>query len=109
MAKLGVVNNGQMAVAVADTSVPAQRSWPRAVRVSMSSQQSDGAVKLPLKFCEAPGARVIGPITAVLATGMLSVTNTFVSVTFPGLLTVPVNVNTPPRGVGCGGQFFVTV
>src|SRR3954466_14973175 len=103
----GVVNNGQRAVAVAETCAPAQRSWPRAVRVSINSQQSVGAVKLPLKVRDAPGTRVIGPMTGVFATGILSVTKTLMSVTLPGLLTVPVNVNRPPRGVGWRGQFFV--
>jgi hypothetical protein len=78
-----------MAVAVAVTLLPEQRSWPLAVRVSVVVQQTGGAVYLPVKFQTAPGAKIMGPMTGALLLGWLSTTKTLISVTFPALLTVP--------------------
>ena len=46
-----------------------QMSTPRAVTVLLTEQASAGAVKVATIGVEAPGARVIGPITAVPAPG----------------------------------------
>lgn len=86
----GMVSKGQTDVAVEDTLTPVQRSLPVAVTVSMISQQSSGARKLPVKLAEAPGASVMGPMTGVLFVGWLSTTNTFTKVTLPVFRTKPV-------------------
>src|SRR5688572_11983640 len=49
-----------------------------------------------------------GPSTGVLLVGWSLTTRTFVRVTLPALLTVPLKFSTPPGGTGLTGQCFVT-
>lgn len=46
--------------------------------------------------------------TVVVGAGVFLFTNTFVKVTLPELLTLPLKVRTPPRGVGVPGQASLT-
>ena len=56
-----------------------------------------------------PTASVIGPKTRVLLAGWSLKTITFVSGTFPALLTTPLKTRGVPGCVGPGGQNLVTV
>jgi hypothetical protein len=85
----GVVTNEQVADAVLVTIAAEHLSLPLAVTVLLTEQESAGAVKLVVKRLNAPGAKVMGPITAVLSVGWLFTTNTLVSVMLPELLTMP--------------------
>jgi hypothetical protein len=85
----GEVTNGQVVVTLPVTAVPVHWSLPLAVSVAVTEQESSGVVKLPLKLADAPGAREGTVNTGVLGTGWLLTTVMLVSVTFPGLLTLP--------------------
>ena len=79
-----------------------------AVKVELAEQASRGAVKLLLKLADAPGASEPIVNTTVLGDGWLLTTVTLVSVTFPALLTLPLEVRTPPGAAGVAGQDWVT-
>ena len=87
-AMAGAVVSGQVAEATLVTTVPAQASVPRAVTVLLTEQALAGAVKLAVKFADAPGAR-LGTVSTVLGEAWLLTTVTLFNVTLPGLLTVP--------------------
>src|SRR5436190_7813693 len=84
----GVVPSGQVADATLVTMFAVQASVPRALTVLVTKHELPGAVKLAVKFADAPGARV-GTVSTVLGEAWLSVTTTLFSGTLPGLLTVP--------------------
>jgi hypothetical protein len=59
----GVVMSGHVADAVFVTKACVQLSLPVTVTVLLTEQELMGAVKLAVKFAEAPGASVSGPMT----------------------------------------------
>jgi len=61
-----------------------------------------------VKLTAAPGARLGKLKITVLGVGVTRRTTTLVRVTLPALLTVPLKVRRPPRGVGASGQASVT-
>jgi len=65
-----------------------QLSLPLAVTVLLTEHASAGAVKLAVKFADAPGAR-LGTVNTVLGAVWLLTTVTLFKVTFPEFLTVP--------------------
>jgi len=79
----------QVADAVFVTKSDVQLSLPRAVTLLLTEQASTGAVKLAVKFADAPGAR-LATVNTVLGEAWRSTTVTLFKVTLPGLLTVPV-------------------
>jgi hypothetical protein len=85
---LGAVISVQVAEAVFVTGAEVQLSLPVAVTVLLTEHASAGAVKLAVKFADAPGAR-LGTLRTVLGTAWLSVTVTAFNVTLPEFLTVP--------------------
>ena len=85
----GVVTSGQVADAVLVTMTFVQLSLPVAITVLLTEQASMGAVKLAVKFADAPGAR-LGTVNTVLGTDWLLTTTTLFKVTLPELRTVPV-------------------
>jgi hypothetical protein len=85
----GVVTSEQVAVAVFVTINAEQLSLPVAVTMLATRQESEGDVKLTVKFRAVPGSSVMGPMTAVLIAGWLFTTNTLFNVTLPELLTIP--------------------
>ena len=84
----GVVTSGQVADALLLVTIPVQLSLPRAVTVLLTEQASNGAVKLAVKFAEAPGAR-LGTVNTVLGEAWSLTTVTLFKVTLPEFLTVP--------------------
>jgi hypothetical protein len=85
----GVKRTGHVLVVVSVTARPVQASRPVAVSVSVTLQQLFGTLKLPVKFADAPGAKLPRVNTTVFAAGWLSTTTMFESVMLPALLTVP--------------------
>ena len=83
--RLGLVNSAQLAEATAVTSAPAQASLPETLTDRVREQALGGAVKLAVKLVKAPGAKLA---TIKIALNWL-LTTTLVSVTLPGLLTLP--------------------
>jgi hypothetical protein len=86
---LGVAISGQVADAVLVTMTCVQLSLPVAITVLLTEQPSVDAVKLAVKFADAPGAR-LGTVNTVLGTDWLLTTTTLFKVTLPELRTVPV-------------------
>src|SRR5260370_36470607 len=91
----GVVRTAQLVVAVATTG---QIFRPLAVRVTPIEQTLVGTISLPAKALDSPLVN-IGKLATklVLVTRTLSLkTVTLVRELVPVLLTIPLNVNTPP-------------
>jgi hypothetical protein len=78
-----------VADAVLVTMTCVQLSLPVAITVLLTEQPSVDAVKLAVKFADAPGAR-LGTVNTVLGTDWLLTTTTLFKVTLPELRTVPV-------------------
>ena len=72
----GEVTRGQVLDSPSVTVTPVQMSWAEAIKVLETEQASNGALKLLLKFAEAPGAREASTNTVVLGTGWLLTTMT---------------------------------
>ena len=89
MTMRGVVTSVQVAEALLLTKACVQLSLPLAVTVLLTEQASAGAVKAAVKLVDAPGAK-LATLRTVLGTDWLLTTVTLLSVTLPGLLTVPV-------------------
>ena len=85
----GAVTSGQVAEALLVTRASVQLSRPLAITVLLTEQASAGAVKLAVKFADAPGAR-LGTVKTVLGTDWLLTTTTLLSVALPEFRTVPV-------------------
>src|ERR1051325_1258828 len=105
--RAGAVNKAQVADAVSVATTPAQVLVPRAVTVLVTEQALAGEAKVAVKLAEAPGAR-LATLNTVLGEAWLSVTVMPLSVTLPGLLTVPENVIALPVTTCVAGQFKVT-
>ena len=85
---LGAAVSAQVAEALALTRALVQASLPLAVTVLLTEHASAGAVKLAVKFADAPGAR-LGRVRTVLGTAWLSATVTAFKLTLPEFRTVP--------------------
>jgi hypothetical protein len=92
-------------VSVAET--PAHVLLPRAVTVLLTEQASMGELNVAVKFAEAPGAR-LATVSTVGGVVRSFMTVTLMSVTSPGLLTVPEYVIGLPAETCVAGQFKVT-
>jgi hypothetical protein len=85
----GVVTSVQVAEALLVAMIAEQASLPLAVTALLTEHASAGAVKLAVKFADAPGAR-LGTVRTVLGTAWSLTTVTLFKVTLPEFLTVPV-------------------
>jgi hypothetical protein len=104
----GAVISGQVAEALLVTPALVQLSLPVAVTVLLTVHASTGAVKLVVKFEDAPGAMVPTFRTKVFGAGWLFTTVTLFKVTLPEFRTVPVYVIGPPLEAETAGQTSVT-
>ncbi len=103
----GVVTSVQVADALLLTMASEQLSLPLAVTALVTEHASAGAVKLAVKFADAPGAR-FATVSTVLGEAWLFTTVTLFKVTLPEFLTVPLKVIKPPVATGVAGQASVT-
>src|SRR5262245_904906 len=101
----GLFRIGQLSVAVSRTEAVPHWSVAVAVKLALTEQALAGAGTLTVKLAEALGASVATVKTAVPGTLSLT-TTTLVSVTLPGLLTVPPKMTFPPTVVGVDGQLI---
>src|ERR1043165_5019016 len=104
----GAVSNAHVADWLALAETPAQVLLPRAVTVLVTEHALIGAVNVAVKFADAPGAR-LATLRTVLGVVWSFTTVTLISVTSPGLLTVPENVIGLPAALCAAGQVKVTV
>ena len=103
----GVLCKVQVADAVSVETTPAHVLVPRAVTLLVTVQALAGETKVAVKLAEAPGAR-LASVKTVLGEAWVSITVTLLSVTLPGLLTVPEKVMELPVTTGITGQFKLT-
>jgi hypothetical protein len=103
----GLVANVHVTLALSETGVSPQLSLAVTMTLLLTEQVLAGAVKVYVKFAEAPGARETTVSTGVLGVGWLRVTTTLLRVTSPVLRTVPLKVMAPPAAAAVGGQASV--
>src|ERR1035437_3804735 len=103
----GVVISLQVADAVLVTMTPVHLSLPVAVTVLLTEQASRGAVKLAVKFAEAPGTSVATGMSGVFPLWLLITTILF-KVMLPVFRTMPLEVTEPPGTSRASGQASVT-
>ena len=98
----------QVAEVLDVATTPAQVLLPRAVTVLLTEQAFTGEINVAVKLADVPGAR-LATLNTVLGEACASTTVTLMSVTLPGLLTVPEKVIEFPVTTDVAGQFNVTL